>query len=68
MLWIDLFWLQCCGSIQELGRLSADFLKSVKLAADYSVFASCSDFGFRVREFVRVIFFLTVNLIICGFR
>ena len=42
------------GSIQELGGLGTDCLESVKLAADYSTFASCGDFGFWVREFVKL--------------
>ena len=51
---VDIFSVKCCGSIQELGGLGTDCLKSVKLAADYSIFASCGDFGFRVREFVKL--------------
>ena len=42
------------GSIQELGGLGTDCLESVKLAADYSLFASCGDLGFRVPEFVKL--------------
>ena len=51
---VDIFSEKCCGSIQELGGLGADCLKSVKLVADYSIFASCGDFGFRVQEFVKL--------------
>ena len=42
------------GSIWELGGLGTDYLASVKLAADYSIFASCGNFGFWVREFVKL--------------
>ena len=31
-----------------------DCLDSVKLAADYSIFASCGDFGIRVRKFIKL--------------
>ena len=34
--------------------MGTDCLESVKVAADYSIFASCGDFGFRVREFVKL--------------
>ena len=51
---VDIFSVKCCGSIQELGGLGTDCLKSVKLAADYSIFASCGDFGFQVWEFVKL--------------
>ena len=34
---VDVFSVKCCGSIQELRGLGADCLKSVKLAADYSI-------------------------------
>ena len=45
---VDIFSVKYCGSIQELGGLGTDCLESMKLAADYSIFASCGDFGFRV--------------------
>ena len=37
-----------------MGGLGTDCLESVKLAADYSIFASCSDFGFWVWKFVKL--------------
>ena len=51
---VDVFSVKCRGSIQELGGLDTDRLESVKLAADYSIFASCGDFGFRMRKFVKL--------------
>ena len=42
------------GSIQELGGLGTDCLESVQLAADYSIFASCGDFGILVRKFIKL--------------
>ena len=51
---VDIFSVKCCGSPQKLGGLGTDCLKSVKSAADYSIFASCGDFGFRVRKFIKL--------------
>ena len=51
---VDVFSVKCRGSIQQLGGLGTDCLRSVPLAADYSILASCGDFGFRVREFVEL--------------
>ena len=43
---VDIFSVKYCGSIQELGGLGTDCLKPVKLAADHSILAFCSHFGF----------------------
>ena len=51
---VYVFRVKCRGSILELGGLGTDCLESVKLAADYSIFASCGEFGFRVRKFVKL--------------
>ena len=48
------FRVKCCGSIQELGGLGTDCLEPVKLAADYSIFASCGDFGFQMWKFIKL--------------
>ena len=34
--------------------MDTDCLEPVKLAADYSIFASCGDFGFQVLEFFKL--------------
>ena len=51
---VYVFRVKCRGSIQELGGLGTDCLEPVELAADYSIFASCGDFGFWVLNFVKL--------------
>ena len=51
---VYVFRVKCRGSIQELGGLGTDCLEHVELAACYSIFASCGDFGIRVRKFIKL--------------
>ena len=51
---VDVFSVKFCGKFQGVGGLGTDCFEPVKLAADYSIFAPCGDFGFRVRELVKL--------------